>query len=72
MDRLAAVTEEASDSEVLQEFLDVQACFHDYSVNNTLLIHHQKPDATRVAGYRTWQDLGRQVQEGGPSGSTRH
>jgi hypothetical protein len=64
VDRLATVTEEAGDSKVLQESLDVQARFHDYSVNNTLLILHQKPDATRVAGYRTWQELGRQVQEG--------
>ena len=30
--------------------------FHGYSVNNTLLIHLQKPDATLVAGYRAWQE----------------
>ena len=30
--------------------------FHGYSVNNTLLIHLQKPDATLIAGYRAWQE----------------
>ncbi len=38
--------------------------FHQYSFGNVLLIHAQNPDATRVAGYRTWQSLGRQVRKG--------
>ena len=39
--------------------------FHDYSLNNTLLIAFQKPDATLVAGYTAWQkQFGRQVQKG--------
>ncbi len=38
--------------------------FHRYSPNNILLIGAQRPDATRVAGYRTWQKLGRQVRKG--------
>jgi hypothetical protein len=43
----------------------VQAAFHDYSYRNTLLIKRQYPDATRVAGYGTWQEeFDRQVQEG--------
>ena len=32
--------------------------------NNVALIHAQRPDATRVAGYRAWQALGRQVRKG--------
>jgi hypothetical protein len=39
-----------------QEWLDVQRQFHDYSYRNTLLIKQQCPEASRVAGYRTWQD----------------
>ena len=61
---LAAETADARTSEQFQRWLAVQARFHDYSLTNQLLILQQMPDATRVAGYRTWQDLGRQVQEG--------
>ena len=46
------------------EFLRVMAKFHRYSLNNTLLIFAQRPDATMVNGYRAWQALGRQVQKG--------
>src|SRR5437870_1182895 len=44
--------------------LTVAAHFHHYSPSNVLLILRQRPDATRVAGYRTWQRLGRQVRRG--------
>lgn len=44
--------------------LDTAARFHRYSANNIMLILMQNPDATRVAGYRTWQALGRQVRKG--------
>jgi len=48
-----------------QEWLDVQSRFHDYSYRNTLLIKRQCPEATRVAGYRTWQEeFDRHVTEG--------
>jgi hypothetical protein len=40
------------------------ARFHRYSFGNVLLIAFQRPDATRVAGYRTWQRVGRQVRKG--------
>ena len=36
-------------------YLDTMAKFHNYSFNNTLLIAMQRPDATLVAGYQTWQ-----------------
>jgi antirestriction protein ArdC len=51
-------------SETLQEFLAFQARFHDYSFRNCLLIAIQKPDATFVAGFRRWQELGRFVRKG--------
>lgn len=38
--------------------------FHRYSLANTFLITAQRPDATYAAGYRRWQQLGRQVQKG--------
>lgn len=38
--------------------------FHQYSPNNCLLIYMQRPDATRVAGYKAWAAMGRQVRKG--------
>jgi len=40
------------------------AKFHDYSIGNLILIMLQKPNATRVAGFGTWRDLGRWVKKG--------
>jgi antirestriction protein ArdC len=45
-------------------WLRAQARFHRYSFHNALLIALQQPEATRVASYRTWQSLGRQVRRG--------
>ncbi|ELY97417.1 ArdC-like ssDNA-binding domain-containing protein [Natrialba asiatica] len=57
--------DDAVSSEQFQEWLDVQSHFHDYSYRNTLLITRQCPNATRVAGYRTWQnEFDRHVTEG--------
>ena len=47
-----------------QAMLRTAARFHTYSPNNVLLIGAQRPDATCVAGYRTWQSMGRQVRRG--------
>ena len=48
-----------------QEWLNVQSRFHHYSFNNTILILMQKPDATQVAGYKTWKNkFNRQVRKG--------
>ena len=48
-------------SERWTQYLEVQSRFPRYSSNNALLILAQRPDATRVAGYRAWQALGHQV-----------
>jgi antirestriction protein ArdC len=45
-------------------YLRFMAAFRRYSFNNVMLIAAQCPHATRVAGYRTWQQLGRQVRKG--------
>jgi antirestriction protein ArdC len=51
-------------SERWQEWLKVQARFHRYSFNNTLLIQLQCHEATRVAGFQAWRKLGRNVRKG--------
>jgi len=39
--------------------------FHNYSLNNTILIAMQNPDATLVAGFKSWQNnFGRHVKQG--------
>ncbi len=45
-------------------FLEASRRMHTYSPNNVLLIMAQRPKATAVAGYRTWQALGYQVRRG--------
>lgn len=52
------------DSDAFKRYLAAQAVFHRYSARNVFLIIYQMPDATRVAGYTTWQKLGRQVRRG--------
>lgn len=47
-----------------RRWAETRATFHDYSFGNCLLIAHQRPDASRVAGFRKWQELGRQVRKG--------
>ena len=44
--------------------LRTAARFHNYSLNNLLLIDMQYPRATRVAGFQTWKGLGRHVMKG--------
>lgn len=63
-DRLTDQVSALTDSEQWKRYLKTLAAFHDYSLNNVLLILAQRPTATRVAGYRTWQNLGRQVRKG--------
>jgi hypothetical protein len=55
---------EQGHSEVLRRYLCAMAKFPKYSLHNLMLILSQKPDATHVAGYRTWQQLGRFVKKG--------
>jgi len=55
---------ESGHSEVLTAYLSAMAKFHTYSFGNILLIARQKPEATNVAGIRTWNSLGRFVKRG--------
>ncbi|GAH45026.1 unnamed protein product, partial [marine sediment metagenome] len=51
-------------SENFRQFLTTMSKFHDYSIGNQILIMIQKPEATKVAGFNTWKDLGRWVKRG--------
>ena len=52
-------------SDKYKEYLNFMGKFHDYSVNNSILIFLQMPQATMVAGYQAWQNkFKRQVRKG--------
>ena len=63
-DVLTKAVEDLLSGEDWAAMLATAARFHRYSANNVMLIRFQRPDATRVAGYRAWQGLGRQVRRG--------
>jgi antirestriction protein ArdC len=54
----------AGHSDVLAGYLETIGRFHRYSFHNILLIASQKPNASYVAGFRTWNQLGRFVKKG--------
>lgn len=71
-DRLKEITASIEDgikelfqSETYAQYLQTMSRFHHYSVNNQVLIHMQKPDATLVAGFNKWKNqFGRNVIKG--------
>ena len=71
-DRLREITDsietgiqELFESEKYRQYLRTMSRFHKYSVNNTMLIYMQKPDATHVAGFNKWRDqFSRNVMKG--------
>lgn len=64
MRRLENGVKDVFQSQKYMDYLKVMSKFHEYSVNNTLLIMMQKPDASLVAGYNAWKQMGRQVNNG--------
>jgi len=62
--QLKSGVETIQQSENFRQFLTTMSRFHDYSIGNQILIMIQKPDATRVAGFNTWKELGRWVKKG--------
>jgi len=64
MQRLADETDQAAQSAELTRYFTTLSRFYTYSAHNCMLITMQRPTATRVAGYRAWQALGRQVRKG--------
>ncbi len=71
-DRLKEITASIEDgikalfqSDNYAQYLQTMSRFHRYSVNNQVLIHMQKPDATLVAGFNKWKNqFGRNVIKG--------
>jgi len=59
-----AACDELRSSEGWQRFAKARALLRGYSLNNTMLILAQRPEATTVASYRRWVELGRQVRRG--------
>ena len=75
-DRLKEITASIEDgikelfqSESYAQYLQTMSRFHHYSVNNQVLIHMQKPDATLVAGFNKMEESVRQKCH---QGRTRH
>jgi antirestriction protein ArdC len=64
LQRLTEGVERLTSSEEWVRYLDVQRRFHRYSFGNVLLIALQCPEATQVAGFRRWLELGRHVRRG--------
>ncbi|MDL2215934.1 DUF4316 domain-containing protein [Ruminococcaceae bacterium OttesenSCG-928-N02] len=53
------------ESEQYKDYLKTLSKFHDYSLNNTILIAMQKPDASLVAGFSSWKkQFERNVRKG--------
>lgn len=64
-DKLEQGIKELFESEKFKEYLTTMSKFYNYSFNNTLLIAMQKPDATLIAGYTSWQrNFDRHVMKG--------
>jgi antirestriction protein ArdC len=63
-DELEKHVADLADDENWTRYLVTMSKFHRYSLFNQLLITLQRPDASKVAGYRKWQELGRQVNKG--------
>jgi antirestriction protein ArdC len=61
---LVTAVESIGSGDDWSRMLETASRFHRYSFNNVCWIVAQRPDATRVAGYKTWQSLGRQVRKG--------
>jgi antirestriction protein ArdC len=62
--QLEKACDELRSSEGWQRFVKARALLRGYSLNNTLLILAQRPEATTVASFRHWTELGRQVRRG--------
>jgi antirestriction protein ArdC len=63
-ERLTAAVSSIVSGDDWQRMLKTAAKFHRYSLSNILLIQLQKADATMVAGFRRWKELGRTVRKG--------
>lgn len=64
-DKLEQGVKEVFSSDRFKDYLKIMSKFHRYSMNNTMLIMMQRPDATLVKGFQAWKnDFGRNVNKG--------
>lgn len=63
-EELAIGVAELAEDENWQRHLEVMSQFHQYSFQNQILISIQRPNATRVAGFKVWKGVGRSVMKG--------
>lgn len=64
-DSIESGIKELFESDKYRQYLRTMSRFHSYSLNNTILIAMQKPDATLVAGFNRWRDqFSRNVKKG--------
>ena len=64
-DSIETGIKELFESDKYKSYLQTMSRFHKYSLNNTMLISMQKPDATLVAGFNKWRDgFSRYVKKG--------
>lgn len=61
---LASETDEVKRSDFFKNYLETMSKFWKYSYCNQMLIHFSMPEASRVAGFRKWQELNRYVKKG--------
>lgn len=64
LEMLEKGVKEVFESDKFREYLDTMSKFHNYSPKNILWIQMQKPDATKIAGMKAWNKLGRKVIKG--------
>ena len=64
IEQLAKETDAARLSDEFQRYLEFSSKFHQYSWRNQMLIWMHNRDATHVAGYKKWPQLGRHVCKG--------
>jgi antirestriction protein ArdC len=64
MDKLEAGVAAVQNSDTFKTYLSFASKFYKYSPNNIILIYMQKPEATHVAGFNLWRQLGRPVRKG--------
>ena len=63
-DQLEKGVVEVFQSEKYKQFLDTMAKFPRYSVNNSILIMMQRPDASLCQSFTGWKEMGRYVKKG--------
>ena len=64
LEDIGRLTDDAAKSENIKRYLEFCSRFHQYSFNNQILILLQCPNASHVAGFRTWQKMGRSIRKG--------